>query len=226
VFVESVFPLIDDVLNGYNATVFAYGQTGTGKTHTMEGNIHQEGAEGIIPRSVAALFAGVAEANESVEFTFKVSYVEIYMEKIRDLLDPNRLKNNLTVREDKTNGIYIAGVTEEYVTSFDELLQCMQSGAFNRATAATGMNEGSSRSHSVFTITVGQKDLQTATSKNGKLVLVSNILMYTRVPCLCEIWPCGFFIARPYHPPPAPLTHTHTNTHFPTHTLDIYLHTG
>jgi len=138
----------------------------------MEGNIHEAGAEGIIPRSVAALFAGVAEADECVEFTFKVSYVEIYMEKIRDLLDPNRLKNNLTVREDKANGIYIAGVTEEYVTSFDELLHCMQSGAFNRATAATGMNEGSSRSHSVFTITVGQKDLNSATSKNGKLVLV------------------------------------------------------
>ena len=176
VFLESVYPLIDDVLNGYNATVFAYGQTGTGKTHTMEGNIHQEGAEGIIPRSVAALFAGVEEAEETIEFTFKVSYVEIYMEKIRDLLDPNRLKNNLTVREDKSLGIYIAGVTEEYVTSFDELLQCMQSGAFNRATAATGMNEGSSRSHSVFTITVGQKDLQSATSKNGKLVLVRRYL--------------------------------------------------
>jgi len=172
VFRDSVFPLINDVLNGYNATVFAYGQTGTGKTHTMEGNVNEAGQEGIIPRSVAALFAGVAEADESVEFTFKVSYVEIYMEKIRDLLDPNRLKNNLTVREDKALGIYIAGVTEEYVTSFDELLHCMQSGAFNRATAATGMNEGSSRSHSVFTITVGQKDMNSATSKNGKLVLV------------------------------------------------------
>ena len=171
VFEDSVFPLIQDVLSGYNATVFAYGQTGTGKTHTMEGNIHVPGQEGIIPRSVAALFGGVAQADETVEFTFKVSYVEIYMEKIRDLLDPHRMKNNLTIREDKANGIYIAGVTEEYVTSVEELLQCMQSGAFNRATAATGMNEGSSRSHSVFTITVGQKD-QTSSTKSGKLVLV------------------------------------------------------
>lgn len=172
VFENSVLPLITDVLEGYNATVFAYGQTGTGKTHTMEGDISKPGEEGIIPRSVEALFAGVEEADEHVEFTFKVSYVEIYMEKIRDLLDPNRLKNNLTVREDKTNGIYIAGVTEEYVTSFDELLHCMTNGATNRATAATGMNEGSSRSHSVFTITINQKDLSNATAKSGKLVLV------------------------------------------------------
>jgi kinesin family member 5 len=169
---ETIQPLIADVLAGYNATVFAYGQTGTGKTHTMEGRIDIPGEEGIIPRSVGALFDGVAEADEHIEFTFKVSYVEIYMEKIRDLLDPNRLKNNLTVREDKINGIYIAGVTEEYVTSFEELLNVMQSGAFNRATAATGMNEGSSRSHSVFTITIGQKDLSNACAKSGKLVLV------------------------------------------------------
>ena len=91
-----------------------------------------------VSRSVAALFDGVAQADDHIEFTFKVSYVEIYMEKIRDLLDHNRLKTNLVVREDKTNGIYIAGVTEEYVTSFDELLEVMQSGAYNRATAATG----------------------------------------------------------------------------------------
>jgi kinesin family protein 5 len=112
------------------------------------------------------------EADENVEFTFKVSYVEIYMEKIRDLLDDNRLKNNLTVREDKIKGIYIAGVTEEYVTSHEELLGIMSSGAANRAVAATGMNEGSSRSHSVFTITVSQKDLSNNTTKSGKLVLV------------------------------------------------------
>ena len=172
VFENTVFPLISDVMSGYNATVFAYGQTGTGKTHTMEGNIKVQGQEGIIPRSVEALFSAVIEADENIEFTFKVSYVEIYMEKIRDLLDPNRLKNNLTVREDKVSGVYIAGVTEEYVTSQEELYELMQGGANHRATAATGMNEGSSRSHSVFTITIYQKDLSNATSKSGKLVLV------------------------------------------------------
>ena len=80
---------------------------------------------GIIPRSVSSIFDGVSTADESLEFTIKVSYVEIYMEKIRDLLDDTRVKNNLTVREDKVNGIYIAGVTEEYVGSQDHVgLQC------------------------------------------------------------------------------------------------------
>lgn len=193
VFDDAAVPLIHDVLNGYNATIFAYGQTGrisshihtsyifpyyirmiigTGKTYTMEGNIHDSNLRGIIPRSVEALFDGVEEADENIEFTFKVSFVEIYMEKIRDLLDNTRLKVNLIVREDKFKGLYIAGVTEEYVTSDEELLDIMAVGARNRATAATGMNEGSSRSHSVFTITVGQRDVNTNATKSGKLVLV------------------------------------------------------
>jgi kinesin family protein 5 len=94
----------------------------------MEGDITSQENKGIIPRAVEALFDGVSQADENHEFTFKVSYVEIYLEKIRDLLDENRLKNNLTVREDKLKGIYIAGVTEEYVTSVQELLQIMHLG--------------------------------------------------------------------------------------------------
>eukprot|EP00595_Chromulina_sp_UTEXLB2642_P002862 CAMPEP_0196764148 /NCGR_PEP_ID=MMETSP1095-20130614/5449_1 /TAXON_ID=96789 ORGANISM="Chromulina nebulosa, Strain UTEXLB2642" /NCGR_SAMPLE_ID=MMETSP1095 /ASSEMBLY_ACC=CAM_ASM_000446 /LENGTH=623 /DNA_ID=CAMNT_0042118897 /DNA_START=48 /DNA_END=1916 /DNA_ORIENTATION=- len=172
VFEETAVPLVKDVLNGYNATIFAYGQTGTGKTHTMEGNIRDSELKGIIPRVVEALFDGVGETDDNIEFTFIVSYVEIYMEKIRDLLDDTKLKNNLSVREDKIKGLYIAGVTEEYVTSVEELLEIMSAGAHNRATAATGMNEGSSRSHSVFTITVSQLDTKTKASKSGKLVLV------------------------------------------------------
>lgn len=112
--------------------------------------------------------------------------------QVRDLLDNHSIKTNLMVREDKTKGIYIAGVTEEYVTSEDELLDIMSAGALNRAVAATGMNEGSSRSHSVFSITgtthdlphtllhlrlhvllsVNQRDVSNATTKSGKLVLV------------------------------------------------------
>ena len=173
VFDYSAVPMIIDVLSGYNATIFAYGQTSSGKTFTMEGSdIRDETYRGIIPRTVEALFSGVSEADENIEFTFKVSYVEIYMEKIRDLLDVHRVKVNLAIREDKAKGIYIAGVTEAYVTSQEELLGFMATGAENRATAATGMNEGSSRSHSVFTITVSQRDTNTSTSKSGKLVLV------------------------------------------------------
>ncbi|KAJ1395395.1 P-loop containing nucleoside triphosphate hydrolase protein [Ochromonadaceae sp. CCMP2298] len=160
VFLRIAGDLIIDVLGGYNATILAYGQSGTGKTHTMEGDLQSNLNKGIIPRAVDALFEGVTEADENIEFTFKVSYVEIYLEKIRDLLDEHRTKVNLTVREDKIKGIYIAGVTEEYVTSSDETLAVMYMGASNRAVAATGLNSGSSRSHSVFTIT------------SGKLVLV------------------------------------------------------
>ena len=87
VFEDTAFHLIDDVLTGYNATIFAYGQTSSGKTFTMEGpDINNAEKRGIIPRTVDALFAGVRMAAESIEFTIKISYVEIYMEKIRDLL--------------------------------------------------------------------------------------------------------------------------------------------
>mmetsp|Transcript_7327 Transcript_7327/g.12302 ORF Transcript_7327/g.12302 Transcript_7327/m.12302 type:complete len:883 (-) Transcript_7327:214-2862(-) len=173
VFDYCAVPLINDVLQGYNATIFAYGQTSSGKTYTMEGtDIRDETYKGIIPRAIQALFAGVSEADENIEFCFKASYVEIYCEKVRDLLDNHRIKTNLAVREDKIKGIYISGVTEEYVTSEDELLNIMAAGAVNRAVAATGMNEGSSRSHSVFSITVSQRDVSRATSKSGKLVLV------------------------------------------------------
>ena len=172
VFEEVAVPLVNDVLDGYNATIFAYGQTGTGKSHTMEGIIHDEDLKGIIPRSVEGLFKGVEYAESHIEFTFKVSYIEIYMEKIRDLLDMTRVKSNLTVREEKGKGTYIADVTEEYVASHEELLGIMARGGTNRAVAATGMNEGSSRSHSVFTITVTQTDTVTRSTKSGKLQLI------------------------------------------------------
>jgi kinesin family member 5 len=96
----------------------------------MEGDVQSEENKGIIPRAVGALFDGVTEADENMEFTFKVSYVEIYLEKIRDLLDENRVKVNLTIREDKIKGIYIAGVTEEYVTSMEETLAVMNMGTY------------------------------------------------------------------------------------------------
>jgi len=170
VFQDSAAPLVSDVLTGYNATIFAYGQTGTGKTHTMMGT---SADPGIIPRVAAALFDGVGNSDENIDFTIAVSYVEIYMEKIRCLLDPAQLKNNLAVREDKGGkGIYIEGVTQEYVTSQEELLEIMDMGAVNRTSSSTGMNDQSSRSHSVFTITVAQRDTSNGSSKSGKLVLV------------------------------------------------------
>ena len=167
VFAYTTAPSIHDVLQGYNATIFAYGQTGSGKTHTMEGDINDDHAKGIIPRAVAALFDAVSGADKSLECTFKVSYVEIYMEKIRDLLDETRLNMNLEVREDKDKGIYVKDVTEVNVKSQQELLSILAAGALKRTTVATGMNEVSSRSHSVFTITVSQKDTTNGVIKSA-----------------------------------------------------------
>ncbi|OQS05081.1 kinesin, partial [Thraustotheca clavata] len=173
VFEQVAKPVVSDVLEGYNATIFAYGQTSSGKTFTMEGaSIDDPALRGIIPRTATELFARLMDADENMEFVVKVSYIEIYMERIRDLLDPYKTKINLQVREDTEKGIYVDGVTELCVTSDDELLSTMRSGAVNRAVAATGMNEGSSRSHSVFMVTLYQRNLETNSTKVGKLYLV------------------------------------------------------
>ncbi|KAJ8539173.1 hypothetical protein ON010_g12698 [Phytophthora cinnamomi] len=162
-----------DIMDGYNATIFAYGQTSSGKTYTMEGaNIDHPELQGIIPRTATEIFNNVMNADENMEFIVKVSYIEIYMERIRDLLDPYKSKVNLQVREDAQRGIFVEGMTEMCVTSDEELLAAMRAGAANRAVAATGMNEGSSRSHSVFMVTLFQRNLENQATKAGKLYLV------------------------------------------------------
>uniref|UniRef100_A0AAV1VE09 Kinesin-like protein n=1 Tax=Peronospora matthiolae TaxID=2874970 RepID=A0AAV1VE09_9STRA len=175
---ETVFenvarPVVQDIMDGYNATIFAYGQTSSGKTYTMEGaNIDHPELQGIIPRTATEIFDNVMNADENMEFIVKVSYIEIYMERIRDLLDPYKSKMNLQVREDAQRGIFVEGMTEMCVTSDEELLAAMRAGAANRAVAATGMNEGSSRSHSVFMVTLFQRNLENQATKAGKLYLV------------------------------------------------------
>ncbi|GLD99506.1 hypothetical protein PINS_up008232 [Pythium insidiosum] len=166
-------PVVQDLMDGYNATIFAYGQTSSGKTYTMEGaSIDDPQLRGIIPRTATEIFQNVLAADENMEFIVKVSYIEIYMERIRDLLDPYKSKVNLQVREDTQRGIFVEGMTEISVTSDDELLSTMRDGAANRAVAATGMNEGSSRSHSVFMVTLFQRNLVNQATKAGKLYLV------------------------------------------------------
>uniref|UniRef100_A0AAV1UG35 Kinesin-like protein n=1 Tax=Peronospora matthiolae TaxID=2874970 RepID=A0AAV1UG35_9STRA len=173
VFENVARPVVQDIMDGYNATIFAYGQTSSGKTYTMEGaSIDHPELQGIIPRTATAIFNNVMNADENIEFIVKVSYIEIYMERIRDLLDPYKSKVNLQVREDAQRGIFVEGMTEMCVTSDDELLAAMRAGAANRAVAATGMNEGSSRSHSVFMVTLFQRNLENQATKAGKLYLV------------------------------------------------------
>jgi len=170
-------PVIDDVLNGYYSTIFAYGQTGSGKTFTMEGGAGGHGDDndlrGVIPRAVEHLFDRIgAEDPENTEYTVAVQYCEIYMERIRDLLDKTKMKVNLDIRVDLERGVYVDNATEVVVKSDLDVLKLLDRGSSMRHTSATGMNEQSSRSHAIFSITVRQKQLSDLTVKTGKLSLV------------------------------------------------------
>eukprot|EP00939_MAST-03C_sp_MAST-3C-sp1_P002094 g2094.t1 len=163
-------PMVEQLFQGFNATIFAYGQTSSGKTHTMMGpSLEEKEFRGIIPRVCFGIFDRIYEASD-MEFTVKVSYVEIYMERLRDLLKPSN--RNLMIRESKSKGIYVENMAECYVQGPEEMFDLMDQGMKNRATSATGMNEGSSRSHSVFIVEVNQKDVKTGSSKRSQLFLV------------------------------------------------------
>lgn len=162
--------IVKDVLMGYNGTIFAYGQTSSGKTHTMEGVIGDPDLQGIIPRIVNDIFNHIYGMEENLEFHIKVSYFEIYMDKIRDLLDPSKV--NLAVHEDKNKCVYVKGATERFVSSPEEVLEVIEEGKSNRHIAVTNMNEHSSRSHSVFLINVKQENLENQKKLSGKLYLV------------------------------------------------------
>uniref|UniRef100_A0A8C0CNW5 Kinesin-like protein n=1 Tax=Balaenoptera musculus TaxID=9771 RepID=A0A8C0CNW5_BALMU len=163
-------PLMPHVLEGYNGTIFAYGQTSSGKTHTMEGKLHDPEGMGIIPRIVQDIFNYIYSMDENLEFHIKVSYFEIYLDKIRDLLDVS--KTNLSVHEDKNRVPYVKGCTERFVCSPDEVMDTIDEGKSNRHVAVTNMNEHSSRSHSIFLINVKQENTQTEQKLSGKLYLV------------------------------------------------------
>ncbi|KAL8924959.1 MAG: hypothetical protein Q9172_002441 [Xanthocarpia lactea] len=171
VFDFSIRSTVDDILNGYNGTVFAYGQTGAGKSYTMMGaDIDDEDQRGIIPRIVEQMFASILRSPGNIEYTVRVSYMEIYMEKIRDLMVPQN--DNLPVHEEKSRGVYVKGLLEIYVSSVQEVYEVMRRGSLARATAATNMNQESSRSHSIFVITITQKNVETGSAKSGQLFLV------------------------------------------------------
>ncbi|XP_040926554.1 kinesin-1 heavy chain-like isoform X2 [Betta splendens] len=162
--------IVRDVLEGYNGTIFAYGQTSSGKTHTMEGKLHDPDMMGIIPRIVQDIFNYIYSMDENLEFHIKVSYFEIYLDKIRDLLDVS--KTNLSVHEDKNRVPYVKGCTERFVCSPDEVMDAIDEGKNNRHVAVTNMNEHSSRSHSIFLINIKQENTQTEQKLTGKLYLV------------------------------------------------------
>ncbi|KAM4558135.1 kinesin heavy chain-like [Odontesthes bonariensis] len=162
--------IVKDVLGGYNGTIFAYGQTSSGKTHTMEGNLHDPRLMGIIPRISRDIFDHIYSMDENLEFHIKVSYFEIYLDKIRDLLDVS--KTNLAVHEDKNRVPFVKGCTERFVSSPDEVMDVIDEGKANRHVAVTNMNEHSSRSHSIFLINIKQENVETEMKLSGKLYLV------------------------------------------------------
>lgn len=135
VYNEAAKSIVTDVLAGYNGTIFAYGQTSSGKTHTMEGVIGDSVKQGIIPRIVNDIFNHIYAMEENLEFHIKVSYYEIYMDKIRDLLDVSKV--NLSVHEDKNRVPYVKGATERFVSSPEDVFEVIEEGKSNRHIAVT-----------------------------------------------------------------------------------------
>uniref|UniRef100_J3LMJ5 Kinesin-like protein n=2 Tax=Oryza brachyantha TaxID=4533 RepID=J3LMJ5_ORYBR len=183
---HAVAPIVNDVLEGYNCTVFAFGQTGTGKTYTMEGEMKQKAGElpataGVIPRAVRHIF-DILEARKA-DYSMKVTFLELYNEDITDLLaledqsrfPEDRQKRAISLMEDGKGGAVIRGLEEVIVYSPSEIYNLLEHGSARRRTADTALNKQSSRSHSVFSIyihvkeqTVGNQELM----KCGRLNLV------------------------------------------------------
>ncbi|XP_013855241.1 kinesin-like protein KIF3C [Austrofundulus limnaeus] len=152
---ESVRPLIDSVLAGFNGTIFAYGQTGTGKTYTMQGAWLDPEKQGVIPNAFDHIFTHISRSQPDKQYLVRASYLEIYREEIRDLLDPNHGNTRgLELRESPETGVYVQDLTSCVCKSIKEIEEVMNVGNQARAVGATDMNEHSSRSHALFLITV------------------------------------------------------------------------
>ena len=164
-------PIVEAVMQGFNGTVFAYGQTSSGKTFTMSGpDLENTETMGVIPRMVSTVFESITNSESFIEYSVKVSYCEIYLEKIRDLLDIS--KTNLKIHEDKFKGVFIDELTERYVSDETDVYELMKFGLGNRNVGSTNMNAVSSRSHSLFLITISQTNNKELSAKTGKLYLV------------------------------------------------------
>ncbi|XP_035534187.1 kinesin-like protein KIF3C isoform X2 [Morone saxatilis] len=152
---ESVRPLIDSVLAGINGTIFAYGQTGTGKTYTMQGAWMDPEKRGVIPNAFDHIFTHISRSQSDRQYLVRASYLEIYLEEVRDLLDPNHGNARaLELRESPESGVYVRDLTSCVCKSIKEIEEVMNMGNQARAVGATDMNEHSSRSHALFLITV------------------------------------------------------------------------
>ncbi|KAK7337255.1 hypothetical protein VNO77_17820 [Canavalia gladiata] len=180
---QAVTPIVNEVLEGFNCTIFAYGQTGTGKTYTMEGECKRSKSgpngelppeAGVIPRAVKQIFDTLEGQN--AEYSVKVTFLELYNEEITDLLAPEeiskvsleeRQKKQLPLMEDGKGGVLVRGLEEGIVTSANEIFTLLERGSAKRRTAETLLNKQSSRSHSLFSITIHIKE---ATPEGEELI--------------------------------------------------------
>ncbi|XP_048589279.1 kinesin-like protein KIF3A [Nematostella vectensis] len=153
VYTDAARGIVESVLEGYNGTIFAYGQTGTGKTFTMEGVRSVPELRGIVPNSFAHIFGHIAKVDGHVRFLVRVSYLEIYNENVRDLLGKDQ-NAKLEVKERPDIGVYVKDLSSYVMNNADDLDRTMTLGNKNRSVGATNMNERSSRSHAIFSITV------------------------------------------------------------------------
>lgn len=152
----SVSDMLDKLFSGFNATILAYGQTGSGKTHTMgtafDGAL--DANVGVIPRAMHDIFERIKKLSDEYEFVIKCSFMELYQEQLFDLLSPKpREESIVDMREDRS-GIIMVGLTEQQVHTAKETTDCLVRGSTGRAVASTAMNEASSRSHAIFTVTL------------------------------------------------------------------------
>ena len=173
-YVDTARPIVEKVLEGYNGTILAYGQTGTGKTYTMSGYPESPQTKGIIPNAFAHIFGHIAKAKENQKFLVRVSYMEIYNEEVRDLLGKDVTKS-LEVKERPDIGVFVKDLSGYVVHNADDLENIMKLGNKNRAVGATKMNSESSRSHAIFSITVERSELNEGGQQHvrmGKLQLV------------------------------------------------------
>ena len=168
-------PIVQSVLEGYNGCIFAYGQTGAGKSHTMSGRDEPSELRGIIPNAFAHIFEHVGMETSQETYLIRASYYEIYNENIIDLLGARSNKQGLELKESPDTGVYIKDLTTKVVKSVEEIDAVLRQGHKNRSVGATLMNQGSSRSHAVFSVVIESQSVDEAGVEHirvGKLNLV------------------------------------------------------
>ncbi|XP_038167396.1 centromere-associated protein E isoform X1 [Arvicola amphibius] len=165
VYEEIAVPIINSAIQGYNGTIFAYGQTASGKTHTMMGS---EDCVGVIPRAIHDIFQRIKKFPER-EFLLRVSYMEIYNETITDLLCSAQKMKPLIIREDINRNVYVADLTEEVVYTAEMALKWITTGEKNRHYGVTKMNQRSSRSHTIFRMILESREKGESSNCDGSI---------------------------------------------------------